>query len=283
MRIGRLDDHTVAPVTLLGLRAIACAALLALLCTPSSNGTAADALNQDSGKVADVLPGGELVLERPIAGTRTVCLSAVEVAGGTAGAAGQRDHVGPAAASKADLTLRELIGRQIILSWKGKDRYGCLLAHVHLDDGRWLQQELVGLGLGRVRTRPDTRSRAQELLVSEEEARRNRRGLWSEGRYRIRDPQSVGAGLHSFQIVEGLVRGAARVRDRIYLNFGRDWRTDFTVSIGKGARQSFDAADLDPLDLEGQTIRVRGWIEDFNGPMIDATHPEQIEVIAPAD
>jgi len=30
-------------------------------------------------------------------------------------------------------------------------------------------------------------------------------------------------------------------------------------------------------------VRVRGWVERRNGPMIDVTHPEQIELIAPGD
>jgi hypothetical protein len=30
--------------------------------------------------------------------------------------------------------------------------------------------------------------------------------------------------------------------------------------------------------LVGKTIRVRGWINYHNAPMIDLTHPEQIEM-----
>lgn len=36
--------------------------------------------------------------------------------------------------------------------------------------------------------------------------------------------------------------------------------------------------DLDIL--EGKDVRLRGWIELWNGPVIKATHPEQIEVLA---
>jgi hypothetical protein len=71
----------------------------------------------------------------------------------------------------------------------------------------------------------------------------------------------------------------ARVRDRIYLNFGPDWRTDFTVSIETRLLKTFEKAALDPMDLKGRKIRVRGWIESRNGPSIDVTHPEQIEVL----
>jgi len=30
---------------------------------------------------------------------------------------------------------------------------------------------------------------------------------------------------------------------------------------------------------QGKTIRVRGWIKKFNGPLIEASHPEQIEIL----
>jgi hypothetical protein len=34
----------------------------------------------------------------------------------------------------------------------------------------------------------------------------------------------------------------------------------------------------DILRLKGRIVRVRGWIKSYNGAMIEATHPEQIEV-----
>ena len=39
-------------------------------------------------------------------------------------------------------------------------------------------------------------------------------------------------------------------------------------------------AGLDPLALDNALIRVRGWIESGDGPRIEVTHPEQIEVLA---
>ena len=31
--------------------------------------------------------------------------------------------------------------------------------------------------------------------------------------------------------------------------------------------------------MEGKRIRVRGWLRSYNGPVIDVTHPEQIELL----
>jgi micrococcal nuclease len=40
------------------------------------------------------------------------------------------------------------------------------------------------------------------------------------------------------------------------------------------------AADI--TALQGRQIRIRGWLKDWNGPMIEATHPQQIEFLRPA-
>jgi hypothetical protein len=150
---------------------------------------------------------------------------------------------------------------------------------VHDENGRWLQGEMVARGMARVRSLPDNRSRLADLLRAEAAARAGKRGIWAHPFYRVRSPRDAEGDIDSFQIVEGAVIDRARVRDRIYLNFGPDWRTDFTVSIETRLLPAFVKASLDPTDLKGRTIRVRGWIESRNGPFIDATHPEQIEVL----
>ena len=40
----------------------------------------------------------------------------------------------------------------------------------------------------------------------------------------------------------------------------------------------FTGAGLQPKMLENRRLRVRGWVEERNGPRIEATHPEQIEI-----
>ncbi len=88
-------------------------------------------------------------------------------------------------------------------------------------------------------------------------------------------------GLRStFQIVEGRVEAIAEVRGAVYLNFGSDWRDDFTAGVVRGrkaakvANPAFDASAL-----KGKRVRVRGWIERRNGPFIEIVHPGQIEVL----
>ena len=34
-----------------------------------------------------------------------------------------------------------------------------------------------------------------------------------------------------------------------------------------------------PRVAEGKRVRVRGWIDERNGPAMDLTHPEQVELL----
>ena len=65
----------------------------------------------------------------------------------------------------------------------------------------------------------------------------------------------------------------------IYLNFGEDYRTDFTALI----RRSDAAGWGDGLkDLAGVSVRIRGVMEAWNGGLIRIEHPGQIERLPPA-
>lgn len=162
-----------------------------------------------------------------------------------------------------------------------RDRNGRILAHLVRDDGVWIQETMLRDGWARVYTFPDNRLFARELYAAETAARNARRGLWAHPDYALRkpDPALLKADIGSFQIVEGRIADAAKVRGRVYLNFGEDYRTDFTASIPPNVVLLFTKADIDPLALEGRAVRVRGYIRDFNGPSIDLTHPEQMEVL----
>ncbi|SDE17458.1 thermonuclease family protein [Rhodospira trueperi] len=157
-----------------------------------------------------------------------------------------------------------------------RDRYGRVLAQVTLEPGGlWVQAELIARGLARVATMPGAAAGAGELLTLEAEARAAGRGLWRDPLYAPRAPDETWPWIGTFQIVRGTVLDAARMRSRIYLNFGRDWRRDFTVMVEHPRRAGLDVADL--LDLERQFIQVRGWLFPTNGPMIALDHAAALE------
>lgn len=175
---------------------------------------------------------------------------------------------------------------QLYYGGERRDRYDRALAQTFtLDDNGardvWLQEEMVRLGMARVYTWPDTFQDSEKLYAAEIEARDAKRGIWADDYYRIRhpEPNNLAQDIDSYQIVQGIITSAADVRGQIYLNFGADYKTDFTIAIAKRDRKHFETFGLDPLSLEGATVRVRGWIELSNGPMIWLDHPERLEVL----
>jgi len=178
-----------------------------------------------------------------------------------------------------------LLGKEVELSVgaRKRDRYGRLLTHVHVGGGNavWMQKALIRDGLAMAYSFADSRACVRQLQKAERAAREAGAGFWEQGVFRVRDAtdlESLDGLAYSFQIVEGRVQDVAESRGRIYLNFGQDWRTDFTAAIAASDRDSFTGSDIKLPDLDGRVIRVRGWLERRNGPMIDVTHPEQIEL-----
>ena len=184
-----------------------------------------------------------------------------------------------------------LLGKEVLLRLgaRERDRYGRLLTHVFVGEGDeplWVQEALIRDGLAMVYSFADNRDCVRELQRAERTAREAEAGLWEQGVFRVRDAadlDSLDGLLYSFQIVEGRVEDVAESRGRIYLNFGEDWRTDFTATVAPSDRDSFSGSGIQLTDLEGRAIRVRGWLERRNGPMIDVTHPEQIELVGAGD
>lgn len=249
-----------------------------LLALPTA---AADAARREETALVDrVIDGQTLQLRAPVAGAREVRLGGIEVPQLALGRPGMRSWPLAEKARQALAALAEGRRVRLLLGTRPTDRYGRLVAQVFREDGLWLQGEMLRRGLARVHTFVDTRARAAEMLAMEKAARSARRGIWALRFYAVRSPDDAARWLHSFQLVEGRITGTARRKGWTFLNFGADWRTDFTVAVERQALPLFAAARIDPLHLDGKRVRVRGWVKDYRGPMIEVTHPEQIEVLA---
>lgn len=183
-------------------------------------------------------------------------------------------------ADEAKAFLEELtLGRTLSLGYGGRrgDRHGRVLAHLFDAEGRWIQGEILKAGLARVYSFADNRALIAEMLALERQARAAGRGIWADPFYAVRTAEAAEDWLGGFELVEGRVVAVGRGGRNTYLNFAEDWRSDFTIAVDHRARQVFEAAGIDLAHYEGRRVRVRGWLKSRNGPMIDVTHPEQIE------
>lgn len=171
---------------------------------------------------------------------------------------------------------------------QAQDRYGRLQMFVRTGEGVMVQEQLVAGGYARVKPQKRARDCLASLLESEADARRARRGLWRDRAFLPRDADDV-AGLMRdegrYVLVEGTVVDASNRRGRIYINFGADWRTDFTVTVEPADARLFADEITNVVAGEvpailGRRLRVRGYLTRYNGPEIRVTVPEQIEVLA---
>jgi len=187
----------------------------------------------------------------------------------------------PLAREAKDELEKLLLNQRVTLSYGGTrtDRHGRTLAHLHTDDGTWAQGEMLSRGLARVYTFADNRAVVPDLLKREAAARDARRGIWSLDYYRVQDAGGKVGPADTYQLVEGTVHGVSDVRGRLFLNFGSDYRQDFTATITPKDARSFASTGMDIKSLEGKRVRLRGWIYERNGPAMDLTHPEQVELV----
>jgi hypothetical protein len=209
-------------------------------------------------------------------------LAAIEVPPFESGAA-----PGGAAAKAA---LDALIGGDDIVLRRADiatDRYGRLVAYAYAvrdGDELFAQGELIASGFARVGDHVGSRTCASELLKGENAARAAKLGLWADSHYDVLDAETAAdvlARRGRFALVEGKVVSVRESGATIYVNFGRRWSEDFTVTVLKRNERNFTAAGLDLKGLAGRRIRVRGVIEARGGtgqsPWIEAEYPEQIE------
>ena len=164
-----------------------------------------------------------------------------------------------------------------------RDRYGRLVAFAFAGDAQQsVQHVMLEQGHARVSARVGDKACADGLLSAERNARMAGRGLWADPNFAPLSAENL-PGLQAergrFALVEGKVLSVRESGATIYVNFGRRWTRDFTVTILKRLRAIFTAAGVEPKKLEGHRIRVRGWIEQRGGPIIAAEAPEQIEFV----
>jgi len=164
-----------------------------------------------------------------------------------------------------------------------EDRFGRKAVRLFIgnDDRRVsLQRQLVANGLALAHPDENNGGCIQPLLIAEKMARNAGSGIWNTGKFAImastdKDWQSR---TNRYQLVTGRVLSVGNTRSRTYLNFGTDWKEDFTVVIAKKRIKRFIKAYGDLAALAGRIVRVRGWLVSNRGPMIEVYYPGQIEL-----
>ncbi len=181
---------------------------------------------------------------------------------------------------EATAILSDILGdRELEIIEEGaRNRWGARAASARsMGDDLTLQERLVAAGAARVKPETDDHDLIDRLLAAERTARAGRKGLWALNVYRVFDATNANRAVGGFHLVEGVVTSTKGARGRYYLNFGADYREDFTATAPSRRARRWHAAGLDLDALEGARIRVRGFVEWINGPSIELDHVKAIE------
>lgn len=184
----------------------------------------------------------------------------------------------------AKILQDELFGKNVEIHANSEkvNRHGNIAAQLKSDDGIWAQKSLLEAGLGYVYPSLDNALFLKDLLGFERQAMQDKSGMWKDDGFRVLTTDEVEKNLlkyrNKFGIVEGKVKDVKKTKNRYYINFSEDWKTDFSITIVKTDFKNFKNVNLG--SLIGSNIRVRGWIESRNGPFIRIADPSFIEVLS---
>ncbi|HZA65386.1 MAG TPA: thermonuclease family protein [Geminicoccaceae bacterium] len=252
----------------------ASAAIAGVLAMLLRGGDAAEPLSIDGPVAVAEVRAGDLLR---LADGRAVRLAGIRI---PTGGGADRDVGRWAERARAELS-RLLDGEEVRLARAeaAPDRYGRLVAQIKRRDGLWVQGALLEAGLAQVQTRPGEAARAEAMLEIERGARAARRGLWAEPGFAVREASAALGEIGRFGIVQGQVIRVAPTERFVYLNFGADWRSDFTVRIAKELARRLASSGLDVEGLGGRRVEIRGFVLEAGGPLIELSHPEQMQVL----
>lgn len=200
---------------------------------------------------------------------------------------------------------RLLLGKQVsILIYSSPDdkpQHGLPAVQVITDKNAWVQEDLVAKGLAWAYISDTNEQMIYPLKVVEDNARIQKVGFWKNPVYAIKTPDNVKNFMNSYQVVEGKILSTnVRPSGTTFLNFGKNWKTDFEVRVRGNndflglvndprapkpkkalTREEAEVQNrgFNPQQWEGRIVRVRGWVHGVDGPIIDLAHREQIDFI----
>jgi endonuclease YncB( thermonuclease family) len=183
-----------------------------------------------------------------------------------------------ALAVEAKQTLAELlpIGAKLGLAYdqERKDHYQRTLAHVYLPSGQNLAAELIRRGYGFAIVVPPNTKQTACYFISEAQARKHGRGIWSNPAYTPKTIHSLTKSDTGFQYFTGTVTGIGQGKKNIWLDMGEG----FSVRIQRKYLQYFVQMPLE--SLAGRQLRVRGWVSFYNDKLrMTIGHPAMMEIV----
>jgi len=158
-----------------------------------------------------------------------------------------------------------------------KDKFGRLLAYVYAD-GIMINEELVRQGYATIYVYPPNVKYLDRLVKAQEEARAEKRGIWSECKEITFDEISDNVG--TICTIKGKVIGFEHTGSMAFLNFKDKKGRDYSAMIHNRNYSFFAQINGVPISrLVGEEVKITTKILSKKRPYLILFHPSQIEVI----
>lgn len=189
-------------------------------------------------------------------------------------------------AQQAREALLGLLGRNSRISLRygqeRQDRYGRLLAHVYLADGRNLEVQLLREGFAAHIVVPPNDGHADCYQAAERAARSTNKGVWST-LYRPISVNELARSVRGFRVIRGRVEHVGESRHSLWLNFprlpGEGDREGVALRVSRNDLGNF--TDWQPQELQGKEIEVRGWLFPNRKQLVmQLRHPGTLRILA---
>ena len=175
--------------------------------------------------------------------------------------------------------LRQLVfanGQQIQLRFdrERQDRYGRLLAHAFLNDGRNVTELLLTEGAGAQLVVPPNTWQADCYRRASDLAREQRRGVWALPTHQARPADQLTLRDEGFHVVRGRVTHISQSASAVWINLGGH----FALRIERADLPHFQGLNFERL--AGGDIEVHGWVYARNGQLrMPLRHPAALRTL----
>lgn len=153
------------------------------------------------------------------------------------------------------------------------DKYGRLLAHLFLPDGRSIEARLLEQGVATSLAIPPNTWNLDCYLGVEAKARSKGTGLWGLSRYQPVEATHLPLTSRGYHLVRGKVERIGHGRKSIWL----DLQGPVALRIPRADLKYFHT--YDPRTLRGRTVVARGWLHRNKGELrMTVRHPADLDI-----
>lgn len=244
--------------------------------TPPSHLNSPQPLTLYSGRalyVVEKVVDGDTIIVKGGGRVRLLGINTPEIA--------HRQHAAEPLGDRAHQRLEQLLrDKKVYLEFdqQRRDRFKRLLAHITLEDGSNINEQLLREGLARALFLQPNMKHLQDYFRIEAVAQKEKRGLWALPEFQIRPANKAQQCIKHFCRLRGKVRRVETKQQYTYLQLAGELQ----VAIHNQRLPQLLNAGIHPAALKGKTIIVRGWIGQRKGkPIINIQHNLQIQLLTP--